>query len=83
MIVELVAPASGQLKRVPELGVLQRLNSFSSFSWSVSPGEQIASTIDVFSSPGYVVLRHLEPAQIEADYRVIREWESSGLYALV
>jgi hypothetical protein len=75
MIVEFVAPMSGRLNKLPDPSYLEQLHSFSSLSWSVSPGDQISSTIDVFSSPGCVVLRHLDSAQIQADYKAIREWE--------
>jgi len=34
--------------------------------------------VDSATSPGTCYLLHDDPAQIEADYRTLREWEQSG-----
>jgi biotin carboxylase len=82
-IVELIAMNSGRLRSMPRLSDLSaKLSSFASFHTSLSPGDNVVKTVDVFSSPGYIVLRHSDPAQIARDCAVVRDWERNGLLEL-
>ena len=80
VIVELISGVEGELKDVPFLHQIKELPSYYSMKLGVAPGNVIMKTIDVFTSPGYVVLLHPDPATIWRDYCRIRDLEKRGLY---
>jgi biotin carboxylase len=62
---------------------LERLPSYAGAIAMLGPGDRIARTVDLFSSPGTVYLVHPDEAQLRADYERLRELEGSGLFEVV
>ena len=79
VIVELISEVEGELKAVPFRGQIEALPSFHSMKLD-DIGSMIKKTIDVFTSPGHVVLMHSDPEVIWRDYRFLRKLEKNGLY---
>lgn len=78
----LISPISGRLKSLPGMDTIRHLPTFHSDHLHVEPGGELRRTIDLFSSPGTVMLVHEDPEMIEQDYRTIRDLEQDGLYQL-
>jgi L-amino acid ligase len=54
------------------------LGSLRSRTWlqrAPKPGDRVARTTDLFSSPGIVFMSHPDPEVLQADYSTVREWE--------
>lgn len=54
---------------------IRQLPSYYHEEFAVGDGDVLKQTIDVRSSPGFIYLIHDDKAQIEADYKVIRNLE--------
>jgi biotin carboxylase len=80
MIVELIADVDGFLESVQFLEEIERLPSFFAKKIEINRGDWLAKTIDVFTSPGHIVLIHEDPAVIWRDYCRLRRLETQGMY---
>lgn len=76
--VTLASERSGRVVKNNCLSVLAMLPSFKAIFHTPKEGDEIERTIDLFSNPGIIYLSHHSRAQIESDYREIRELERHG-----
>jgi biotin carboxylase len=82
VIVDLISRAEGILKDLPHLADIRSLPSYHSMKLFARPDTYIKKTVDVFTSPGFVVLIHPEMETIRRDYAYIRETEARGMYCV-
>lgn len=68
----------GKLAAFPGRSRLEALPSFYQISMRRKVGDRIQKTTDYFSAPGFLTLIHADPAQLETDYRQIRQMENEG-----
>ncbi|TLQ39411.1 ATP-grasp domain-containing protein [Streptomyces marianii] len=61
---------------------IARLPSAVAVVSAVEPGEQIAPTADLLTSPGYAYLAADERSAVERDYARLRRWERQGLHTV-
>jgi hypothetical protein len=61
-------------------GFLEALPSAIAVAPAAGAGMELPATHDLATSPGFVYLSAADPAEIERDYRIIREWEQQGPY---
>jgi len=81
--ISLIAPRAGRLTSFAGFDRLRELKSFAALNLGVEVGDTVQPTVDSATSPGTCYLLHDDPAQIESDYRTLREWEQTGeLYRL-
>lgn len=80
--VAFIAPNAGTLEALPFVEKLKGLRSYVSHSFNFKVGEYIPLTEDLLTSPGHVEIAHPDPTVVEADYRLIREWESQGFFRI-
>ncbi|KAK1930318.1 Dapdiamide A synthase [Phytophthora citrophthora] len=78
----LVSYETGKLAGYPGQEELENLPSTVSTMWFTHAGEELKTTVDMFTTPGSVIMVHEEEEQLNRDYARIRELEHSGLYAL-
>ena len=60
---------------------LARISTFSSFLQSqvyLEAGDEVHRTVDMFTTPGSIMLVHEDPTELERDYQEIRKLETSG-----
>jgi hypothetical protein len=62
------------------VGTLQALPSAIAVAPVGGAGMELPATHDLATSPGYVCLSAADPAEVEGDYRTIREWEQQAPY---
>jgi biotin carboxylase len=79
LIVELISAVEGRIKALNTKHI-EDLPSFYSMKLDMEPGALISKTIDVFTSPGHVVLIHDDLATVWRDYIQIRRLEGKGLF---
>ncbi|MYR24255.1 hypothetical protein GTW63_39180, partial [Streptomyces sp. SID6137] len=79
--VSLISQVDGVAPDAARLAPVRALRSFVELVLTAPEGSPVRPTVDLNSSPGYVYLSAPDPAQIEADYRRLRELERTGLYA--
>lgn len=79
----LVSYERGVLTGYPGMKEVEAMASYVSQSLHVHENDELHVTIDMFTTPGSVLLVHDDPEQLKRDYNRIRELERSGLYALV
>jgi biotin carboxylase len=60
---------------------LARLPTCTAVAAAPIEGAILPRTVDLLTSPGYLYLSSEDPAEVERDYRTLREWEQRGLYA--
>jgi hypothetical protein len=58
--------------------LLDQLPSYAGAVALLGPGDRIARTFDLFTSPGTVYLVHRDEAQLREDYARLRELEETG-----
>lgn len=80
VIVELISGVEGVIKGLPRADEIRGLPSFSDMKLPLRPGDTITRTVDVFSSPGHVVLIHPDMETVRRDIAAIRQIERDGLY---
>jgi biotin carboxylase len=80
--VAFIAPNAGTLQGFPYLAALKNLRSYVSHSFNFNVGDFMPLTEDLVSSPGHVELAHPDPAVVEADYQLIRQWERQGFFRI-
>jgi biotin carboxylase len=78
----LVSYETGKLAGYPGKEELEKLPSTVSTMWFTHVGEELKTTVDMFTTPGSVIMVHQEEEQLDRDYARIRELEHKGLYAL-
>lgn len=78
----LVSHEAGKLAGYPGHEDLANLSSTASIIWYTHVGEELSITIDMFSTPGSVIMVHADEDQLNCDYARIRELEKKGLFAL-
>jgi hypothetical protein len=78
----LVSYKDGILKGLPGLTEIQQLPSYLKKEIFVAPGDIIRRTIDMFTTPGSIMLTHEEKNVLENNLNRIRELELDGLYEL-
>ncbi|KAF1794965.1 ATP-grasp fold, subdomain 2 [Phytophthora cactorum] len=71
----LVSYETGKLVGYPGQEEIENLSSAVSTVWYTHPGEELKTTVDMFSTPG-------NEEQLNRDYARIRELEHKGLYEL-
>lgn len=80
-IVFLISPASGIVAKT-EIHKIENLPGFAFMKTDIKEGMSIKKTVDLFTSPGLIILAHHDPLQVEKDYRAIRSLEEEGLIML-
>ncbi len=75
----LISPVSGFFAGLRNEDTIRQLPSFHSMTFNVKGLEKLARTVDLFTSPGRVILIGT-PEQIATDYTLVRQWEDAGAY---
>jgi biotin carboxylase len=78
--VTLISPADGQVPSAERLAPVRALNTCIELVLNAEAGAPVRRTVDLGSSPGYLYLSAPERAEVEADYRNLRQLEEAGLY---
>lgn len=78
----LVSYQHGILESYLGLREIEAMTSYVSQNFHVHAGDELLVTIDMFSTPGSVLLVHDDAEQLKRDYERIRELEREGLYQL-
>ncbi|OWZ23398.1 hypothetical protein PHMEG_0001729 [Phytophthora megakarya] len=78
----LVSYGTGKLAGYPGQEELENLPSTVSTMWFTHIGEELKTTVDMFTTPGSVIMVHKDEKQLNHDYARIRELEHKGLYEL-
>jgi hypothetical protein len=79
--VSLINRRAGTVLPSPQwAGVLESLPSALAVAPAAGAGMELPATRDLATSPGFVYLSAADPAEVERDYRTIREWEQQGPY---
>lgn len=78
--VQLVSKYEGTIVSVEPLEALRQLRSFVCMHVpsSITPGEPLAITVDIFTAVGFVILCHDDAAVVAADVAAIRALEDAG-----
>lgn len=76
----LVSYDEGILEQYAALDEIEAMPSFLKSMIIAKPGDVLHRTIDMFSTPGSVMMVHENANQIKADYDRIRQLEFDGLY---
>ncbi|KDO25947.1 hypothetical protein SPRG_08601 [Saprolegnia parasitica CBS 223.65] len=79
----LVSYEHGTLQAMPGLAEIEAMASYVDKKIRHTEGVVMAPTIDMFTTPGCVLMVHEDASVLQADYERIRELEVDGLYALV
>jgi biotin carboxylase len=79
--VSLINPRPGVVPSHEDLAQVRSLPSFAAMAITLPEGRPLPQTVDLATSPGYVYLASDDPAQLENDYRRLRELEATTLYA--
>lgn len=78
----LVSYKDGVLKSTPGIQEIEQMPSFLKKEIFVGPGDLVRQTIDMFTTPGSIMLTHPDRSVLEANLARIRELEVSGLFEL-
>ncbi len=78
--INLTSPRDGVVPGEEGFAEVRNLPSFLDMVLTIPPGRPVRRTVDLTSVPGYLYLSSDDAAQIEADYRRLRELEENGLY---
>ncbi|MCX5751102.1 MAG: ATP-grasp domain-containing protein [Candidatus Saganbacteria bacterium] len=82
MIKFLISYQEGTVKAIPGRSIIEKLPSARVIRVNPKVGGAIPKTIDLFTSPGEVILVHQDPAVLEADYQKICDLEKEGLFEI-
>lgn len=77
-VVNLIMGRAGEVKENNCMKLLSTLPSFYVVARTPSVGDYVKKTVDLPSKVGHIYLLHEDYAQLETDYKKIREWEASG-----
>jgi biotin carboxylase len=83
LCVILMSPRTGRLVDMPGASALRDLPSYFSTLMFVHVGDEVRTTVDLWTAPGGVYLVHSDPDVLWRDYRRIRELEQSELFTIV
>jgi biotin carboxylase len=78
----LVSYVHGTLHSMPGLAEIENMPSFVDKKIRYNEGSKMAPTIDMFTTPGCVLMVHEDAAVLTRDYERVRELEINGLYKL-
>ncbi|KAF1323583.1 Argininosuccinate lyase 2, partial [Globisporangium splendens] len=78
----LVSYKNGVVKSIPGLAEIEKFPSFLKKEIFVGPGDMVRQTIDMFTTPGSIMLTHESKDVLEANLARIRELEVDGLFEL-
>ncbi|KAJ0396481.1 hypothetical protein P43SY_004323 [Pythium insidiosum] len=78
----LVSYTSGVLDSYPGIQEIEKMPSYRTKMLHVHEGDELSVTIDMFTTPGSVLLVHDDADQLRKDYERVRELEHEGLYKL-
>ncbi|TMW58335.1 hypothetical protein Poli38472_011923 [Pythium oligandrum] len=78
----LVSYKNGVLKALPGLDEIEKMPSFLKKEIFLGPGDMIRRTIDMFTTPGSIMLTHKDKNVLDENLARIRELELDGLYEL-
>ncbi|OQS06403.1 hypothetical protein THRCLA_01559 [Thraustotheca clavata] len=78
--VMLVSYQEGILQGFPGITEITKMPSFLRKDMLMKPGDRLRPTIDMFTTPGSILLIHQDADVLAADCRRIRELEVHGLY---
>lgn len=78
----LVSYRDGVLKKAPGLVEIERMPAFLKSEIFVAPGDLVRRTVDMFTTPGSIMLVHEDRAVLERSLARIRELELDGLFEL-
>lgn len=78
----LVSYQNGILKGLPGLSEIEQFPSFLKKEIFVGAGDMIRRTIDMFTTPGSIMLTHKDKTVLESNLARIRELEVDGLYEM-
>jgi biotin carboxylase len=78
--VTLISPDDGVVPDVDGFAPVRELPSFLEMVLTTPAGRPAPRTVDLATSMGYVYLESDDPAQVDADYRRLRDLEENGLY---
>lgn len=78
--VSLITKAEGKIADAPGYSRVSRLPSFIEAVNPRRPGDRISRTVDLFTSPGLVYLRHPDRVQIDRDRAEIRRLEKNEFF---
>lgn len=81
--VSLISHQDGVISDTPGYQQAARLPSFVEAINPRKAGDAITPTIDLFTSPGLIYLRHPDAGQIDTDRAAIRSMERNGFFTLV
>lgn len=79
--VTLFSPHAGIAPSVERMAPVRALKSYADMVLYFPAGTPVGPTVDLMSSPGHMYLCSDDPAQVEADYKTLRELEQTGLYS--
>jgi biotin carboxylase len=82
MIKFIIAYKGGRIKNVPGKAEIENLSSARIVRIQEKKGDEISKTVDLFTSPGEIILINKDSAVLEADYNRICELEKEGLFEL-
>ena len=82
VVVFLISRREGRLRGVPGLEIIRSLEAFAPqhLHLSLCPGDQVCRTVDLLSSPGWIVFAHENPDAVEAGHRLVRDLEREGRF---
>lgn len=78
----LVSYKNGVVKSIPGLTEIQKFPSFVKKEIFVGVGDMVRQTIDMYTTPGSIILTHKDKDVLDADLARIRELEFEGLFEL-
>lgn len=76
LLLSMINPRQCVLERAVDERLFSSLPSFSGLLWNYQVGDTMAETVDLFTTPGFVYLTHVDRDQIHADREAIRRIES-------
>ncbi|MBY0545342.1 MAG: ATP-grasp domain-containing protein [Gammaproteobacteria bacterium] len=83
-IVFLISNKSGKITKLSDkVEAIKQLPSFGFMKSSLKKNTLVTTTVDLFTSPGLIILSHPDPQQIDTDYQAIRAFEQEGLFETV
>ena len=78
----LVSYKNGVLKSMPGIAMIEKMPAFLKKAICVAPGDKICQTVDIFTTPGSIMLTHKDRDVLEHSLARIRELEVEGLFEL-